>query len=129
MSNPNSFQPWKPTATGHGLDLSSNGSYLFHLQQNSVPQPPQPNQNSFCQNVVNASDNGVKAPQGATTSFAKIHNLEKLTGIEGIMNSTADLTSSERNTKLLQFAEKNIRCKSHRQKLFCICLTLNSLLP
>lgn len=131
-SNNNPFQPWKPHAVPNILNLTSGSGYVpfqhqqqQHQQQQSSNNNNNSQNNNFIPNVQNASNNdtqkGSSSCYSSNNNPTKIQSLEKLTGIENLINST-ELSAVERNTKLQQFAEKNIRL---RYKLIFFYLSMS----
>lgn len=117
MSHPNPFQPWKPHAPGL-MNLSSGNYMHFHLSNSAVQPPSQaagvpipPNSQSFAQNLAaNHQPSPANEASGLTKGpnhFQKLNSLDKFAGLENLVNS--DLGADERQVKLQQFAEKNIR--------------------
>lgn len=135
MSHSNPFQPWKPHQPG--LSNINNVNYLPYISHHHqlVHPPPtsvsvlqqqqqqsvQQNNNNFQQSGAQTNNNNSHVcssiSEPPTNSSAVVINkgpnypkhisLDKLTGIDNLVEGSHSV--DERNAKLQQFAEKNIR--------------------
>lgn len=133
MSNP--FQPWKPhppnlfnTTSGnymqyHGMPPQSssiqNYSTLHGLDQVSTSTPSIP----ATTNYSNSSGSSGSSNKGGP-NYHKINSIDKMVGLDSLVDEQIDNNSTsggreERNTKLRQFAEKNIRLVLRKEKKLC----------